>query len=185
MRRSSICLLLTLLCFSGAYGEQKVSLGLETGYFSPQSEDFREFYGGGIQLGAELSVDVWKGITFWTGARYFSKTAQLSFTQEDIILRLLPIYLGMGYQFLSESRWRPYIGGGISLNIFRESAPLETLKQTKTGYWGQAGITVRITERIFLEGKCVYNYCRMEFPEAKVDISGISGILSIKFLMKS
>lgn len=184
MKQSLIGFLLILLCLPGAYGDKKVFLGVETGYFNPQNEDFGDFYGGGFQLGAELSVDVWKGITFWTGARYFSKTAQLSFTREDITLRLLPVHLGIGYQFLSESRWHPYIGGGTSLNIFRESAPLETLKQTKIGYWGQAGILVRIMERIFLEGKCIYNYCRMEFPNAKVDISGISGILSIKFLIK-
>jgi len=184
MRRSLFILLAVLVFISGASAEQRFSLGVDAGYFHPRSGDFRDIYGSGIQLGAELTVDFGNGITAWAGGRYFRKTGQLSFTGEAVVLHLLPLHLGLGYQFRPGGLWRPFLGGGVSLNVFREAAPLETIKQTRLGYWGQAGISIRIMRRLALEAKCVYNSCRMEFPETDVDLSGMSGIIGLKFLLK-
>lgn len=184
MKRLAICLILIPMCFAPVFGNQRIYLGLEVGYFHPQAQDFLDVYGGGIQLGSELSMDIWKGFTAWLGGRYLRRTSQLSLTKEDITLQLIPIYLGGGYQFLSSGRWHPFIGGGVSLNLFSEKASLETIKQSKFGLWGQAGVSVRIMKSIALEAKCIYNHCRMEFTDAEVDVSGISGILGIKFLLK-
>jgi len=186
MRRSLLILILTaVLAFvAGVSGEQRWSLGADAGYFHPRGGDFRDIYGGGLQVGTELAVDFGNGVTAWAGGRYFRKTGRLSYTREEITLHLLPLHLGLGYQFRPGARWRPFLGGGVSLNVFREAAPLETVKQTRFGYWGQAGVSVRIARRLALEAKCVYNSCRMEFPETDVDLSGMSGIIGLKFLLK-
>jgi hypothetical protein len=36
-----------------------------------------------------------------------------------------------------------------------------------------------------LEAKCVYNSVRMKFPEADVDLSGISGLIGLKFTFRN
>jgi len=188
MRRSPFILttLLVLIpvLIADASGEQRISLGMDAGYFHPRGGNLRNIYGGGIQLGAELALDFGNGVTAWAGGRCFRKTGRLSFTREEATLHLLPFHLGLGVQFRPGARWRPFLGGGISLNVFREAAPLETVKQTRLGYWGQAGVSVRIARRLALEAKCVYNSCRMEFPETDVDLSGMSGIVGLKFLLK-
>jgi len=183
MKRSLFSLTAVLVIIAGASGAERWSLGADGGYFYPRGGNLRDIYGGGFQLGAELALDFGNGVTAWAGGRYFRKTGRLSYTREEITLHLLPLHLGLGYQFRPGARWRPFLGAGVGLNVFREAAPLETVGQTRLGYWGQAGVSVRITRLVVLEAKCVYNSCRMEFPETGVDLSGMSGIVGLKFLL--
>jgi len=184
MKRFAAGLMAVFIFVAGAFGNQKVSLGVQAGYFYPWGRDFRDIYGGGVQLGAELSVCFGGRIMVWAGGSYFGKTGRLSFTREDVAVRLIPLHLALGYQFSPGKSWRPFIGVGTSLNAFQEVAPLETVKQTRLGLWSQAGILFRLTKCLAFEAKCVYNSVRMEFPEADVDLSGISGVLCIKFQLR-
>jgi len=170
-----------VLLTAGVSGSQEVTLGGQAGYFQPWARDFRDIYGGGIQVGIELSIPIKDGITAWAGGGYFRKTGLLTFTQEAVTVRLFPFHLALGYQFSPGKRLRPFVGFGLSLNYFREATPLETVERVGLGPWGQAGISWNLTNSIAVEAKFVFNSLVMNFPESKVDLSGISGLIGLKF----
>jgi hypothetical protein len=170
-----------LLFAAGAGGNQDIRVGGQAGYFHPWGMEFRTIYGGGAQLGVEASVCFSSGLLVLAGGSHFSGSGRLSYTGEAISVRLVPLHLALGYLFSSERRMRPFIAGGISLNAFRESAPLETVKRIGLGLWAEAGIFITLTDWLVVEAKCVQNSLKMEFPESKVDLSGISALIGLKF----
>jgi len=184
MKQPAILLTVSLLCFSGALAGQEVSMGVEAGYFHPHGLDLRSIYGSGAQIGADVSIQVATDFFLLGGGRLFRKAGHLSFTRETINLSLLANCLGLGYRKPFGRRWQLFAAGGVSLNMFRESAPLAAAQKNRIGYWGQAGVSLRLLKWIAVEAKCLYQYCSMEFDYTEVDLSGLSAMVGIRFVVK-
>jgi len=172
--------ILVILFILGTLNAQDVSIGLETSYFIPSNQTFKDIYGGGIQYGGELSVDVLKRFSIWFGSSYFSKKGELSFTKEEIALRIIPVNLGINYRF-TDKKVIPYIGIGMGVHFYRETAPRDTVRYARFGYSGQAGVLIELKEKFYLEFRIDYKYSTIAPDGTDINIGGIGTGLGLKY----
>ena len=119
-----LLLSLVILFIFGTLNAKELSI--ELGYFIPSDQTFKDIYGSGIQYGGKLSVEVLERLAVWLGGSYFSKKGELTYTKEEITLRIIPINFGIQYRF-SDKKIIPYIGVGLGIHFFSEFAPRGTV----------------------------------------------------------
>lgn len=171
MKKTLTALLLAVFVGSGlAYG-QKVSVEAKALYFQPASSDFKDVYKGGLAFGGEIDVTIAGGLGAWAGAHVFSKTGQMTFTEEETKLSLTPIYAGLRYRF-GVSRAVPYLGAGIASIGYKEETPLGDVSGSAIGYAGQAGVVVKLGKKAFVDFKAMYTSGKDAPIEVEADFSG-------------
>lgn len=177
-------LLISLVLFIwGALHAQESSITLEASYFRPSNQAFREVYGSGIQVGGELQVDILKKTYLWLGASYFSNKGALTFTKEEITLRIIPVYLGVGYRF-TEEKVIPYLSVGMGIHFYREIAPLDTLKYARFGYSAKTGVLVELASKLSMELEVNYSSCTIKPEGTAINIGGIGGGIGLRYRLK-
>jgi hypothetical protein len=110
----------------------------KVGYLYPTTTRFRKVYGGGGLYGAELSLQLWRGLYLWAEANYFYKKTSSLGSHSKTEITLVPIPIGLKYLWKCSSG-DFYLGaGGVAAYIdIRDHSPFVNPK-TKT--WGYGGI---------------------------------------------
>src|SRR5258708_28915907 len=117
---------------------QGLALDGQVGYFSRSraSKSANAVFGsaGGATYGGSLSYGFDSGFYLEGGARYFSKTGQRVFVASPsgpvfplgfpLKMRLVPIFLNIGYRFGGRGAIVPYLSGGGSVPSFPEEPPV-------------------------------------------------------------
>ncbi len=139
-----------------AFSENKLFVNFSSGYFYPSQREFRDIYGGGnpfcvyaylklknyFYISSGWEIINMEGKALGEGEEeYFLKFRKISFP--------ISLLLRKSLERVSFS-----LGAGLSYNSFKErweSLPLQ-YSDSKTGYFGSAGIEIMIFESTFLTG---------------------------------
>lgn len=141
-------------------------------YFSPSEDMFKTVYGGSPNYGGEIMASLWKGISIYFGASYFSKTGEMTPLGEETKINIIPIELGILFKF-SKTKIKPYIGGGLGYYSLSEESFLGKVTASDIGFFGQLGVVINLTENFVIDIKAKYNLCNVEIDEIKNNIGGI------------
>jgi hypothetical protein len=174
---------LALTAFAGSARGAGVTAILRGGYFAPSNEIFREVYSGGPVFGLDLAVPVGGVFQLWAGADLFSRTGQMTLTEDKTKVRIVPLYAGLRCEF-GKTKVHPYVGAAAAYFMFHEENVLGTLSDGGIGFLAQAGVLFGIGGPVWLDLHAGYRGCTLrtdgEDPlEAKLD--GLHGGLGIAF----
>jgi opacity protein-like surface antigen len=107
---------------------------------------------GGIIYGGEARVDLPYGIFLNGGVDYFKKSGNRVFVSGDKVFKtdiplsasMLSVTGGGGYQFLPDSSFSPYLGGGIGWFRYKElsqaEVPIPGFNKSKVGLYILGGV---------------------------------------------
>jgi len=141
-------------------------------YFRPLDSVFREIYGSGAAYGGELGFNFKSGIGVWMGGDYFSKTGKLTYTEEETKIRVVPLAVGIRYNF-ELSNLVPYVSAGLGYFQFKESNPIGTIEDSDIGFIGKIGINWRIGSMFFLDFFGSYSHCRVQPEDVEANVGGL------------
>jgi hypothetical protein len=163
-----------LLFLSGIITAGDTIIEIKGSYFSPSNEDFRDIYGGGLMFGGEITVGIYKNLSFWLGLCFFSKNGVLSFTREETNIKNTQFGGGLKYNFFSRGSINVY--GGLGLDHFhsKESNVIGEATKNKLGLIGKLGINILIFKKLNVDLFLDYTYCKVKPPDFGVNIGGIS-----------
>jgi hypothetical protein len=156
------------------------SVAVKTTYFIPADYSFKNIYGSGIQSGARLEVYIKEHWVVWTGADYFTKKGELTFSKEETTFDIIPLDLGLRYYFL-DIRIVPYIGGAVQFVLYREVNPIGTVDGSQFGFLGEAGALLGLTDRLFLDLKASYCYCKIQPVSLSANLGGVGISVGLKY----
>ena len=156
------------------------SIKVRANYFSPSEQSFKNMYGGGITIGGEINIKIWKFIGLWLIGNHYSKKGSLPFTKESTEMTLIPIGGGLKLRFQS-GVINPYIGIGPVIYIYEEKNPIGAAKGSKAGIIGQAGCYFRIIGGLLFDVSINYSYCKVKPQKIKADLGGIQAGIGLGF----
>ena len=161
-----------------------VFLEARAGYFFPSSADFREVYKNGLALGAEVAVPVSKVLGVWAGLDYFSRTGELTYTQEPTTLRVLTLFAGLKLQSASGKKVVPYAAAALGYFLFKESSSIGTASGREFGLLAQAGVLIKLKARTSLDLSVRYTSCSHTVADPEpmsVQLGGIQVGVGLSF----
>jgi len=179
----AVVVMMALALGAGAAWGAGITVTLKGGYFMPTDSLFKDVYSGGPAFGAEVAVPIGGAFQVWAGAELFSKTGQLTLTEDETKVSIVPIHLGLRCEF-GKTGLRPYIGLAVAYFLFSEENVLGSVSQSSLGYLGQAGLMARLGGVIWLDIHAGYRGCTLKTDdpdplEAKLD--GLSAGLGLSF----
>lgn len=145
---------------------------IKTAYFSPKDEAFKDIYGGGPSLGAELGIKTGRFLGLWVCGEYFSKKGKMTFTEEETTLKIMPITAGLSVE-LNLGPFSPYAKLGIGFFRYEETNILGTVKKADIGYLGQLGLLWHIVGPVYVDLFGHYSSCEVKPLEVKADLGGL------------
>jgi hypothetical protein len=170
--RISVCLFLALLFFgrpSYLFSDPPkppVSISLSFGYFQPKEKAFKDLYGNNkFQLNFSLRYVLMKNVSIYSGLRYLScngdtKIVGPEFQEEkyDLKFTMYSIPLALIYS-QSFKNIRPFLGGGISYNIYREKWDQLAISfdDKKLGLFFIGGVEYFIGKRFSILGRTQFS----------------------------
>ncbi len=166
-------LAIVLLGWAGTAWGTGFSLTAKAGYFWPSDEIFREVYKGGPIFGGEFALTIVKGLDAWVGADFFSKTGELTFTEEDTKIRILPVYAGLRYRF-TPSKASPYLAAAAGYFLFKEENIIGTVSEDAVGFIVQAGVVAKLSGILGLDVHARYSNCKTTVGEVEAQIGGFT-----------
>ena len=170
--RISVCLFLVLLFFgrpSYLFSDPfklPVSISFSFGYFQPKEKAFKDLYGNNkFQLNFSMRYVLMKNVSIYSGLRYLScngdtKIAGPEFQAEkyNLEFKMYSIPLGFIYSHSFKSI-HPFLGGGISYNIYREKWDQFNIsfEDKNLGFFLIAGVEYFISRRFSLIGRTQFS----------------------------
>lgn len=148
------------------------TVAVRGGYFAPSEAVFKDVYGGGFAFGAEVTAQVWKGLSAWIEAGVFSKNGKLTYTGETTKVRITPFGLGFDYGF-GRGRLRAYAGAGLITYDFRETNVIGDVSSGGLGWKARTGVTFRFAKRFFADARLSFSHGDVEPSGIKVNIGGL------------
>jgi len=156
----------------GLANARDFTVELKSHYFTPLEQAFRDIYGGGIEIGAEASVEIARRLAVWLGGSYFSRKGELTFTKEATELRIMTFGGGIKYIFPAGAGIDLYGAGGVNYCSYDEENVLGEVSKGGLGVVVKAGGLIRIINGIFLDIYTSYSYCKMKPADFKINIGG-------------
>ncbi len=178
--KKSIITIVTVVFLSGLANATDIIIEMKAHYFHPSEKAFRDIYGGGMMVGGEVSIGVWRGLEVWFGGSYFSKTGVLTFTKEETKLEIYPIGGGLKYK-LSTGIFDLYAGAGLNYYQYKESNPLGLVSKGGLGYIGKIGSYLKVTGGFLIDFYINYSCCKIKPADFKINIGGIEAGVGIGF----
>ncbi|NIM59627.1 MAG: outer membrane beta-barrel protein [Candidatus Aminicenantes bacterium] len=170
--RISVCIFLVLLFFgrpSNLFSEPlklPVSISFSFGYFQPKEKAFKDLYGNNkFQLSFSLRYVLMKNVSIYSGLRYLAcngetKIVGPEFQEEkyDLKFTMYSIPLALIYSH-SFKNINPFLGGGISYNIYREKWDQLAIsfEDKNLGLFLIAGAEYFISKRFSLLGRAQFS----------------------------
>lgn len=176
MKMKSIIFIL-FLCVNTVHSSEWVA-ELRGGYFYPTSKLFREIYkSGGPEGEIEISKnlrDEWMG---WGNVNYFQKDGRSLGLRDKTAIHMIPISLGVKYQFLFCNVFSPYLGAGLTYTIINVKNDSEYVKKHVTkggiGFVIKSGIYIDLSESFLLDLFADYYYQEIHFyKNHNTDVGG-------------
>jgi len=143
-----------------------VSISFSFGYFQPKEKAFKDLYGNNkFQLNFSMRYIVMKNVSIYSGLRYLScsgdtKIAGPEFQEEkyDLKFTMYSIPLALIYSH-SFKNIHPFLGGGISYNIYREKWDQINIsfEGKNLGFFLVAGVEYFISKRFSLLGRTQFS----------------------------
>ena len=159
---------------------RKNCLKVRAGYFRPSERSSKDIYGGGMTIGGEINIKLWKSLDLWFIADYYFKNGRLPFTKEKTKMTLIPIGGGPKINF-RKGRLNLYLGFGPLIYVYKETNPIGVAKGTDLGITGQAGCYVNIVGRLLFDVSLNYSYCSVKPQKIKADLGGILAGIGIGY----
>ncbi len=143
-----------------------VSISFSFGYFQPKEKAFKDLYGNNkFQLNFSLRYVLMKNVSIYSGLRYLSCNGQTKvvgpeFQEEKYELKFtmysIPLALIYSYSF---KKIYPFLGGGISYNIYREKWDQLSIsfEDKNLGFFLIAGVEYFISKRFSLLGRTQFS----------------------------
>lgn len=160
--------------------KRNICIKIGANYFSPSEKSFKDIYGGGMAIGGEINIKLWKFIDFWLVGNYYSKKGSLPFTKEETKMTLIPIGGGLKIRF-QKGAINPYIGLGPVIYVYKETNPIGVAKGTNVGFIGQAGCYFNIVGGLLLDVCINYSYCSVNPQKIKSNLGGIHAGIGIGY----
>jgi len=159
---------------------RNISLKFGAGYFIPSEQSFKDVYSGGMTVGGEINIKLWKFIDLWLSGNYYSQKGNLPVTGEETTMRLIPIGGGLKLRF-REGIINPYLGFGSLVCFYKETNPIGVAEGTGVGVIGQVGCFFKITGGLLFDLSLNYSYCTVKPQKIKADIGGIQAGISLGY----
>lgn len=170
--RICVCLFLVLLFFgrpsyllSDPF-KLPVSISFSFGYFQPKEKAFKDLYGNNkFQLNFGIRYVLMENLSIYSGLRYLScngetKIAGPEFQEEkyDLKFTIYSIPLALIYSH-SFKNIHPFLGGGISYNIYREKWDQLAIsfEDKNLGFFLIAGVEYFISKRFSILGRTQFS----------------------------
>lgn len=149
-------------------------------YFNPSEQSFKDIYGGGMVIGGEINIKLWRFMDLWLIGNYYSKKGSLPFTKEGTKMTLIPIGGGLKIR-LQRGAINPYIGFGPVIYIYKETNPIGVAQGTKAGIIGQAGCYFNIVGGLLFDVSINYSYCSVKSQKIKANLGGIQAGIGLGY----
>jgi len=173
-----------ILIFAGSvfsWGEIRaatIRVEIKGAYFQPSDEAFRDIYGQGQTFGAELGFKFNKFMGLWLSVDSFSKKGQMTFTQEETTLKIMPISAGLSLE-VALSFISPYAHLGVGYFHYEESNILGQVKKNNFGYAGQIGLLIKAVGPLYLDLFGQYSSCKVKPLELEANLGGLKAGLGL------
>lgn len=158
--------------FSALSNAETFFIEAKGNYFQPKDQSFKDIYGKGMSFGGEIGITLGKGISIWAGGHYFSKKGELTLTEEDTKIHIIPLYAGLRYR-LEKASIRPYVGFALGYFRYKEANPIGTVKKGDIGYIGQIGVIFKVGGLLFFDIKGSYSYCKVKPVDIEANLGGL------------
>lgn len=142
-------------------------------YFQPAEQAFKDIYGAGAAFGAEGFIGLGKRLDLWISGDYFQKEGELTFSKKETTVRIIPLAAGLRLR-VPVDRFNFYVSGGLGYFLFKEENIIGTVKESKLGYLGKAGVYVKMIKGWYLDGHVQYAHCTIQPLDIKAGIGGMS-----------
>jgi len=149
---------------------KRFRLGVEMSSFNPQGGILKTDYGGGLSAGLSAGYAITRTIEAWFSASRYGKTASPEGGARTA--SLVPLAAGLGVRFV-RGAVNPYAGLGLGPFFFREESPEATVRATKIGLTGRAGVYFRIGQTLILDVFGRLQTSSVEVGGKKIDLGGI------------
>lgn len=169
-----------MILFSGLANAEGVFFMFKGSYFNPSEQAFREIYGSGIMFGGELAFKIWNSLDIWLDGNYLKRTGELTYTQEETKLRIIPVTFGLRYRFTSGVT-NLYLGLGACYFMFHESNIIGDVDKGGIGFKGKMGSFFSITRNLFFGLSVSYSYGKMTPAYFTINVGGIEAEAGIGF----
>ena len=180
MKRKMVFVAVVLL-ISGLTHANTVKIELKASHFTPAEQVFKDIYGSGPVFGAEISLSIMHGIDVWLGGSYFAKTGELSFTQEETKVRIIPVGVGIRFSLPIQEIISVYGGAGLNYNLYKEKNVIGEVSTGSLGFVFKGGVLVAILKILVLDAFVSYSYSKIKPADFKVNIGGFEVGLGLGF----
>lgn len=176
--------ILTLMILSHPAFSQKLKAGGALNYYTVTDSIYEDVYGkGNLMFGGSLSYEVLKRLELRAEANYFKQKGEMTLTQEEITLTLIPIVLGTRVYFFEFTQLSIYLGTGINFYAFKERLPdrLGDVSESTIGYHLEAGTYVNIFRKVYLDVNFRYIKADAKPYEETINLGGFRAGIGIGF----
>ena len=156
MKKTIVTLIamLSLLNLSPLNFAKGFGVGGSLNYYAVTDSIFKDIYGpGNIMFGCSLSYELIHKAELRAEVNYFRDRGEMSISQEEITMNIIPIVLGIRIRIKDIKSYSPYVGAGICFYSYREELPerFEDVSESTIGFHVEVGSYVDITHRFFLD----------------------------------
>jgi hypothetical protein len=171
MKKTVFCLLIFI--FVAGFGQAaEILFSARATYFMPTEQAFKDIYGGGMKYGGTMAVNLFGDFDIFVDGSFLVRTGELSYTQEETKLSVVPVILGLQYR-IKAGIFQPFFGLGAGYFAFKESNVIGDVNKNGFGFSGKVGAHLLITKSLFLQIYSSYTYCTMTPADFNINIGGI------------
>lgn len=155
---------------------QRFKAGGALNYYTVTDSIYKDIYGSGnLMFGGSLSYEVLKKLEIRAEANYFKQKGEMTISQEDITLTIMPIVLGARIRFIELNKLSFYLGAGIDFYSYKEELPdrFEDVSESTTGYHLEAGTYLNIFQRVYLDVNFRYIKADTKLFDETIKLGGI------------
>jgi hypothetical protein len=180
------CLLILLLGIGLAqaisapvdYNKFSVTLGAGVRNFSGDTDDVYNLVN--LTFCLDVGFRFSKSLEVFLHADYLSAKGNLTITDEETTITLIPIEAGARY-LMGKSSFRPYLGAGAGFYLINEENPIGTIDESGIGFFIEAGLKYLLGKGIFVDAKLKYVILSIKPEDTSVNLGGPAVLLGFGF----
>jgi opacity protein-like surface antigen len=186
MRKFTLLLtsIVILMILSHPAYSQKLKAGGSLNYYTVTDSLYKDVYGAGnIMFGGSLSYEVLKSLELRAEASYFKQKGEMTLSQEEITLTLIPLILGARVYFFEFNPLTIYLGTGMDFYAYKEKLPdrFEEVSESTIGYHLEAGSYVNIWRKVYLDMNFRYIKADAKPFDETINLGGFRAGIGIGF----